>query len=102
MHSCEHCKSFPKDLLRVPSTPGAEIFIVKAALDFKTCFSDEGRVGVDGKVYLGLNKQRSIPEKIWGSSSFSPRSRFLARTVTQVGKWSFLRMISRLEKLRKR
>ena len=50
-------------MFQVPSTPGTEIFIVKAALEFKTCFSDEGRVGVDGKICLGLTKRRLIPKK---------------------------------------
>ena len=87
-------------MLQVPSTPGTEIFIVKAALEFKTCFSDEGRVGVDGKICLGLNKRRLVPKKFGEVVPFT-EIEVSARTVPQVRKRIFLRMKSPLEKHRR-
>ena len=43
---------------------GTEVIISKAALKFKSCFSDSKRVNIDGVVCNGTNKRKSLPKEL--------------------------------------
>ena len=43
---------------------GTEVVIYKAALKFKSCFSDAKRVDNNGVVCNGTNKRKSLPKEV--------------------------------------
>ena len=71
---------------------GTEVVIYKAALKFKSCFSDAKRVDIDGLVCNGNNKRKSLPKELDRKYYIFERSKSLSGMENPMGTLTFAKL----------